>query len=498
MAEFPGIDNVGLASTGVPRAQSTRTELLRRGFSQETAWLLPVLVPVGIAGAAVVVLAVWSFSASTSSLSTLAGVFALMAASTIAEAVPVPIESVAVGRTSLASIFIVGSAAIYDWAAGALVAFLAMALVEVGRRRPLRRVIYNTALYSLAAAAAGGAAALVEGSDTGALALRALLGSAAFYAVDITLLAAVVARSTRAAFVPFLGRYAYSTLLPLMIISSFAVILLVLWDRSPFIAVLLAGPLVAIALYQRWSHGALEQLRELDHLKDDFIAVVSHDLRTPLASVYGAAMTLQHRDLDEESKKSMLSIVYRESARLARLIDNILLASRLDSGSVETVIERCDSAELARGVVDGAAADLPPALTLELFAPPSPPAVAADSEKLKQVLVNLIENAVKYSPDGGTIEVRLERADGRVRFLVRDEGLGIPAQEQPRVFEKFHRLDPLLTRGVVGTGLGLYICHELVRQMNGRIWVTSEEGRGSTFSFELPLAADLMGIPAAR
>jgi signal transduction histidine kinase len=104
------------------------------------------------------------------------------------------------------------------------------------------------------------------------------------------------------------------------------------------------------------------------------------------------------------------------------------------------------------------------------------------------VLVNLVDNAVKYSPDGGRIDVEVGASDGYVRFAVRDEGLGIPDEEQERIFDKFHRLDPYLQRGVSGTGLGLYICRELVRQMNGRIWVESAAGEGSTFSFELPVA----------
>jgi signal transduction histidine kinase len=104
------------------------------------------------------------------------------------------------------------------------------------------------------------------------------------------------------------------------------------------------------------------------------------------------------------------------------------------------------------------------------------------------VLVNLLDNAVKFAPDGGRIEVALESANGHVRFAVADEGLGIPLDQQGRIFEKFHRLDPNLNRGVAGTGLGLYICQELVRQMNGRIWVDSRERQGSTFVFELPTA----------
>jgi signal transduction histidine kinase len=116
------------------------------------------------------------------------------------------------------------------------------------------------------------------------------------------------------------------------------------------------------------------------------------------------------------------------------------------------------------------------------------PPVAADPAKISQVLTNLLENAVKYSPDGGTVELAAEPSDGRLRFRVRDEGLGIPPAEHERIFEKFYRLDPNLTRGVGGTGLGLYICRELVHRMHGFIWVESDGRRGSTFLVELPLA----------
>jgi signal transduction histidine kinase len=116
------------------------------------------------------------------------------------------------------------------------------------------------------------------------------------------------------------------------------------------------------------------------------------------------------------------------------------------------------------------------------------PAVAADPDKLRQILTNLIDNAIKYSPDGGRVEVEIGRSGGRVRFRVTDEGLGIPPAEQDRIFEKFFRLDPNLTRGVGGTGLGLYISRELVLRMNGRIWVDSDGRSGSSFFLELPVA----------
>jgi signal transduction histidine kinase len=116
------------------------------------------------------------------------------------------------------------------------------------------------------------------------------------------------------------------------------------------------------------------------------------------------------------------------------------------------------------------------------------PRIAADPDKVRQVLGNLVDNAVKYSPDGGTIRVGVERAGRNVRFVVRDEGLGIPQGDRERVFEKFYRLDPNLTRGVGGTGLGLYICRELVARMDGRMTVESNGSRGSAFAVELPVA----------
>ena len=278
------------------------------------------------------------------------------------------------------------------------------------------------------------------------------------------------------------------TLVPFAVMASLAVILVVLWDRSPFVAVILVGPLVATAMYQRWIHGALNRLREFDRLKDEFIAIVSHELRTPLTSVYGAAMTLEGQVLDEERKRALLEIISTESARLSRLLDDILWVSRLDSGRARPFIAPVEPLPLAAEVVDATRTHLPAGLSLELLHHETPPAVAADPDKLRQVLVNLVENAVKYSGEG-QIEIRLGSHHGVVRFTVRDEGPGIPPGQQERIFEKFYRLDPNMTQGVGGTGLGLYICRELVDAMNGEIWVESVPGEGAAFSFELPIAS---------
>jgi PAS domain S-box-containing protein len=234
----------------------------------------------------------------------------------------------------------------------------------------------------------------------------------------------------------------------------------------------------------------LTEEQAVERMKADFISTVSHELRTPLAAIYGAALTLQRDDVNLEGERAqeLLSVVADESDRLARIVNDILWASRVDSGSLQMSIQRCNAEELTETVLAAARLHLPENVTLRLIAPPDLPHVAADPDKVLQVLTNLVDNAIKYSPDGGAVEIDLDQAGHRVRISVGDEGLGIPPGEQSRIFEKFYRLDPNLTRGVGGTGLGLYICRELVRRMDGRIWVESRHPRGSKFALELPVA----------
>jgi PAS domain S-box-containing protein len=232
----------------------------------------------------------------------------------------------------------------------------------------------------------------------------------------------------------------------------------------------------------------LTEERALDQMRSDFVATVSHELRTPLAAIYGAAITLRRRDLDlgDEMRARLLDVVTEESDRLAQIVNDVLLASHLDSGQLQLQIETVDAAKVTKSVVDAARTHLPDGVTLRLETPRTLPPVAADAQQLRQVLQNLVENAVKYSPDGGPVRVRLESDERRVRWAVSDEGLGIPPSERRRIFEKFYRLDPNMTRGVGGTGLGLYICRELVQRFDGRIWVDGNNGKGSTFYVELP------------
>ena len=234
----------------------------------------------------------------------------------------------------------------------------------------------------------------------------------------------------------------------------------------------------------------LTEERAVEQLKSDFVSTVSHELRTPLAAIYGAAMTLRRDDvsLSVDQEEGMLDVISGESERLARIVNDILLASRLDSGAEEVLIARTDASEVARAVLAAAETHLPADVELVLSAAEEPVHVLADEDGLRQVLVNLVENAVKYSPGGGRVELEITSEDGSARFAVRDRGLGIPPSEHERIFEKFFRIDPNLSRGVGGTGLGLYISREIVRRMGGRLRVESEPGAGSTFLFELPVA----------
>jgi two-component system phosphate regulon sensor histidine kinase PhoR len=230
--------------------------------------------------------------------------------------------------------------------------------------------------------------------------------------------------------------------------------------------------------------------RVLERARSDFVATASHELRTPLAAVLGAVKTLRRHDvtIDPDQREQLMDMIDSEAERLSGIVSQILLAGQLDAGRVVTAVEHFDPVELTRSVVDSAEVHLPAGVALHVLADEDMPPVAGDANQLRQVLANLLDNAIKYSPQGGNVELRLNRNGQYVAIAVVDCGLGIPQDEHDRIFEKFYRLDPALTRGVNGTGLGLYISKELVERMRGRISVRSEFGRGSTFIVEVPLA----------
>jgi signal transduction histidine kinase/transcriptional regulator with GAF, ATPase, and Fis domain len=228
--------------------------------------------------------------------------------------------------------------------------------------------------------------------------------------------------------------------------------------------------------------------RALEKTRSDFVATASHELRTPLAAVYGAVRTLRREDveLSAEDRTTFLEMIESEALRLSHIVDQILLAGQLDADAVEVRLTEGDPAEIAAGVIESASLHLPEGTSLSLNADGGSP-IMCDENKLRQVLVNLLDNAIKYSPDGGKVGIRIEQDGALCLIEVSDEGLGIPSSEREKIFEKFYRLDPQQTKGVGGSGLGLYICRELVERMDGQLSVESEPGVGSRFRVALPI-----------
>jgi signal transduction histidine kinase len=246
--------------------------------------------------------------------------------------------------------------------------------------------------------------------------------------------------------------------------------------------------------------GANERLKELDRLKDDFISTVTHELRTPLTSIRAFSEILHDNpDLDAGERHRFLGLVVKETERLTRLINQVLDLAKLESGPADWHSEDIDLNEVAADVVSS---------TSELFriqgvrletrlARPGP-RVRGDRDRLIQVLLNLLSNAAKFcSREAGRVEVRLYEEEGRMRVDVQDNGVGISPEHQELIFEKFRQVGDTLTQKPSGSGLGLAICRRIIDHLGGRLWVESEPGRGSTFSFVLPVIAYSSGPEAS-
>jgi signal transduction histidine kinase len=232
-----------------------------------------------------------------------------------------------------------------------------------------------------------------------------------------------------------------------------------------------------------------EQLREVDRMKDQFVSSVSHELRTPLTSIVGyIELLLDEEEFDnlDDEQREFLGIVDRNCNRLMRLVDDILFIARVDAGRLSLELQTVDVAELASMAVESArpfAGRKNQTLTLE--AEPDLPALQADPTRMNQLVDNLISNAIKYTPEGGTATVVVARSDGAVHLEVRDSGVGIPPDELEKLFTRFFRAS---TSGVAqGTGLGLSIVKSIVEAHRGTIDVRSEVGEGTTFLVDLPL-----------
>jgi two-component system phosphate regulon sensor histidine kinase PhoR len=231
--------------------------------------------------------------------------------------------------------------------------------------------------------------------------------------------------------------------------------------------------------------------RLVEQVKSDFVSTVSHELRTPLTSIYGFAETLLRQDVmfGEEERQTFLRYIASESQRLTSIVDTLLNVARLDTGDLQVNLAETDVRDVVGQVLETVSATDVNGHRFVVELPDEPLAARADPEKLRQVCSILVDNALRYSPDGGTVTVGAARHQDTVEVSIEDEGIGIPQADQEQIFRKFYRgADAELRAGAGGTGLGLFIARGLVTAMGGRIWVSSEEGEGSRFSVELPAA----------
>jgi signal transduction histidine kinase len=241
------------------------------------------------------------------------------------------------------------------------------------------------------------------------------------------------------------------------------------------------------------------KLRELAEMKEEFLALTTHDLRSPLTVISGVISFFTSGRLGKLSpeQQNMVAMMERNAQSLIELVNDLLDASKLESGSLRLDIASID----LRALIDESRETMEPlarekGITLEDHIAPGLPLVEADRPKLRRVIVNLLSNAVKFTGKGGTVQLKAEPLDGRVRISISDTGVGIAPEDVERLFDKYEQARSRATRGEKGTGLGLYITKQLVELHGGEIKVTSELGRGSTFSFTLPVARGAVGEAA--
>ncbi|MGH2697957.1 MAG: ATP-binding protein, partial [Actinomycetota bacterium] len=231
---------------------------------------------------------------------------------------------------------------------------------------------------------------------------------------------------------------------------------------------------------------SLAHLTEMNRVKDDFVASVSHELRTPLTSILGYAKTLLRPNVafSQEEERQFLETIERQGERLRLLIEDLLEVSRLESTEVRPIVSTVSLPHLARQIVEEARTRSDHLLELDFEE--GMPLIKTDEGKVYEIISNLLDNALKYSPDESRITVRGERHSDGVLVSVRDEGSGVPAELHDKIFERFYQVDQSSTRAVGGTGLGLYICRKMTDVIGGRLWLERSDHLGSLFCLWIP------------
>jgi PAS domain S-box-containing protein len=228
--------------------------------------------------------------------------------------------------------------------------------------------------------------------------------------------------------------------------------------------------------------------RLVEQLKSGFVSTVSHELRAPLTSIYGFAETLLREDVafGDEERRTFLGYIATEAQRLTGIVDALLSVARLEAGDLQVQFAPTDLREVVSDVVENAERELANGRRFVIEIPEEPLDASADRDKVRQILANLVDNALKFSPSGGTVTVAARKTHDAVQVRIVDEGTGVPQGEQERIFRKFYRAEPA-GQATGGTGLGLFIARGLASAMGGRVWVDSDTGAGGCFVLELPV-----------
>jgi signal transduction histidine kinase len=251
------------------------------------------------------------------------------------------------------------------------------------------------------------------------------------------------------------------------------------------------GYTVPIGDQRVWTLREVTADRELDRMRDAFVATVSHELRTPLTSISGFLEMLEDEEhVLGDAGRRYLDVIRRSTERLHALVEDLLLVAQIEARRVELTLAPVDLAELAARAAEAARPSAREKQVDLVVRADSPPAVLGDANRLTQVLDNLVSNAVKFTPEGGSVTITVGTNGGGVaKLVVADTGIGVPEEEQKQVFSRFFRASTATRRAIPGTGLGLAICHALVEQHGGSIEFSSREGEGTEVVVTLPAAA---------
>jgi signal transduction histidine kinase len=436
-------------------------------------------------------------------------------------------------QLSLSFPLLLGVAIVFEPPVATLIAFLGSVDPREFRREvgPLK-ALFNRSQMALSVLAASLLFGLVAdlSSPWQRMLLGIMLAATAAYAINAGLVARLEAfargLSVRQVLIRMHGSAPYEFLLSYIGLGLFGAVIAEFYDSDGFWSVIVfLGPLVfarqmyfrSRALADRLAeqnetladqarrleellekeHHTVDELRELNRMKGEFVAVVSHELRTPVTALMGYAKTLRQPEFadDKKMREEFLERMERQSDRLLRLVENLLTASNLENKNLPVSIGRVLFEDLVREVIEGLAAE---ASRVQVDMPEDLPVLTTDRQLLTRVLQNLVDNALKYSPQGSPCELEARAEGDRLVFSVRDYGIGIPDEELPRIFDRFYQVDSSTTRTFRGAGLGLALVQDLLEHLGGSIRVESSPGEGSCFIVGLPIRHPHIPPPESR